>query len=71
MKQVKLSDVKKVLNCENNNDLVSILLGLYNTRIVREHKEGDNDLLVYYQKRWNELYDLLDNVGYYDEFKDN
>ena len=70
MKQVKLSDVKRVLCCDNNNELVSVLMGLYNSRILKAHNEGDEETKEFYQKRWNSLYDLLDNLGYYDEFKD-
>ena len=66
MKQVKLSDVKKVLGCENNNDLVQELLRLYHSNILRCQAKGYDLLSDLYDRRWNALFDLLENVGYYD-----
>ena len=69
MKQVKIVDVKKALNLSNNNDLVSFLMSNLINSSAFFDKVGDKTLKKIYDNKWDKLYNLLDEVGYFDDCK--
>lgn len=69
MRQVKIADVKNALDLNNNNDLVFFLMSnLINSSAVFD-KKGHKTLKEIYDNKWDKLYNLLDEVGYFDDCK--
>lgn len=69
MKQVKLEDILKTINCVDKNHLCSRLMGFLLNEISQFEKNNNDEMAQYYNDIWAQLYDLLDEVGYYDQFK--
>lgn len=67
-KQVKITDVKKAINDTTNNIIILALYRLDAQCREAKHK-GYIHLYERYNREWNKLFDLLDNVDYFDDCK--
>lgn len=70
MEQITFEELKQLFGCESNNDFANKLSICMDEAVRDNINRGYEDYANLLRKRSKNIYDKLDELGYYDDVKE-